>query len=891
MLRGKRNGTLRGVQVGERRIGRRLQTVQRGSRRTGNDVRGGEDTAAQSRKPISSNPSLSGGFVPGTLISDRYRIVALLGLGGMGEVYSSDDLKLGQRVALKFLPEDRGRSENWRERFYAEVRMARQVSHPNVCRVYDVGENNGRLFLSMEYVDGEDLASLLRRIGRLPDDKAVEVAHQLCAGLAAAHRSGVLHRDLKPANVMIDGKGLVRITDFGLAIPTTEAGRNAIPAGTPGYFAPESLDGAAPSVQSDLYALGLVLYELFTGKRAFTASGLVELRRLQTESSPAPPRTIVKSLDPAVERAILRCLDPDPSRRPSSAMSVAAALPGSDPLAAAVAAGETPSPEMVAAAGPSGLLRPRLAWAYFAATVGLILGTSVFLAPRGMDWGLARMDKSPEVLADRSEELAHKLGYSGAVDRASWVGSESGYRRYAYRNPEGKDWQAAPGRAWPSPVTFFYRQSPDWMTPMSPTFGPPMVTLQDPPHETAGMVDFKLDMQGHLLFLRAVPPQAEHSSSTQEPDWDALFAEAGLSKTLFHPASAEWAPPDAFDSRADWEGHLADQPDLQLHVAAAAFHGKPTYFQVIAPWDKPSRESSLAQAGALSKVPGLMEAAVLVSFVLIGGFFARRNIRRGRGDLKGGLRFVVAAVLLNCVFALLNYHWVPKADYIVAQFLDLGIPLVFALIAWIGYMAVEPYARRTWPKAMVSWQRLLSGNWRDPLVGRDVLIGCCAGAAIVSVMTGVGSLAGISEAKAVFPGFGRGVAAAVGTAAWIPSVSCLIALNYLAILAIMTGVLRRRWLGLTVTGLILVFGTFSPNPLDVTLTIAFAVTFLVVLTRVGLVAAICLQLMQRTLGLAPPLTLSRWYAGRGAIALLPPLALVVYGLYISLGHREGDWVR
>jgi serine/threonine-protein kinase len=149
------------------------------------------------------------------MIAERYRVVSLLGRGGMGEVYSADDLKLGQRVALKFLPTQRGKSQSWRDQFYAEVRMARQVSHPNVCRVYDVGESDGRLFLSMEFVDGEDLASLLRRIGRLPDDKAVEIAQQLCSGLAAAHRSGVLHRDLKPSNVMIDGKGRARITDFG----------------------------------------------------------------------------------------------------------------------------------------------------------------------------------------------------------------------------------------------------------------------------------------------------------------------------------------------------------------------------------------------------------------------------------------------------------------------------------------------------------------------------------------------------------------------------------------------------------------------------------------------------------------------------------------------------
>ena len=147
--------------------------------------------------PVSApNGSLVFNFAPGSMVADRYRVVSLLGRGGMGEVYGADDLKLGQRVALKFLPSDRGKNTSWRDQFYAEVRIARQVSHPNVCRVYDVGESDGRLFLSMEFVDGEDLASLLRRIGRLPDDKAVEIAQQLCAGLAAAHRSGVLHRDL-----------------------------------------------------------------------------------------------------------------------------------------------------------------------------------------------------------------------------------------------------------------------------------------------------------------------------------------------------------------------------------------------------------------------------------------------------------------------------------------------------------------------------------------------------------------------------------------------------------------------------------------------------------------------------------------------------------------------
>ena len=224
------------------------------------------------------------------------------------------------------------------------------MSHKNVCRLYDIGEADGRRFLTMEYVDGEDLASLLRRIGRFPQDKAIEIARQLCAGLAAAHERGVLHRDLKPANVMIDGDGNVRITDFGIATAAADAG--GIVAGTPQYMAPEQLAGKPATIKSDIYALGLVLFEIFTGRRAFDAQndrrpeGAARDRAALTT-----PSSIVRDLDPAIERVILRCLERDPDRRPASALAVAAALPGGDPLAAALAAGETPSPELLVAAG------------------------------------------------------------------------------------------------------------------------------------------------------------------------------------------------------------------------------------------------------------------------------------------------------------------------------------------------------------------------------------------------------------------------------------------------------------------------------------------------------------------------------------------------------------
>src|SRR5882757_1146205 len=236
----------------------------------------------------------------------------------MGEVYRADDLTLDQPVALKFLPGGVTADDRRLAQFHNELRIARQVSHKNVCRLYDLGEADGRQFLTMEYVDGEDLASLLRRIGRVPPDKAIEIARQLCAGLAAAHERGVLHRDLKPANVMLDGDGNVRIADFGLAIADSPGTSGAMYAGTPQYMAPEQLAGQPASVRSDIYALGLVLFEVFTGSRAYDAKTLHELQQLH-KNGVTTPSSVVRDLNPAVERVILRCLARDPAERPASA--------------------------------------------------------------------------------------------------------------------------------------------------------------------------------------------------------------------------------------------------------------------------------------------------------------------------------------------------------------------------------------------------------------------------------------------------------------------------------------------------------------------------------------------------------------------------------------------
>src|SRR5438093_873294 len=350
-------------------------------------------------------------FLPGAVVAGRYRIVGLVGKGGMGEVYRADDLKLGQPVALKFLPEALASDFDRLARFHNEVRLARQVSHPNVCRVYDIGETDGEHFISMEYVDGEDLASLLRRIGRLPQDKAIEIGRQLCAGLAAAHDKSVLHRDLKPANIMIDGRGKVRITDFGIAAMVGTPGGDQIRAGTPAYMAPEQLAGTEVTVRSDIYSLGLLLYEIFTGKKAIDADSITQIQRAHERGTPRTPSSHIKDLDPQVERIILQCLEKDPKNRPRSAIAVPAALPGADLLAAAIAAGETPSPEMVAEAGETGTLRPAIALPCLAGVVVLLV-CLVLLKDRVNLLHMVPLRKPPEVLADRADQISQRLGYT-----------------------------------------------------------------------------------------------------------------------------------------------------------------------------------------------------------------------------------------------------------------------------------------------------------------------------------------------------------------------------------------------------------------------------------------------------------------------------------------------
>ena len=299
----------------------------------------------------------------------------------------------------------------------------------------------------------------------------------MCAGLAAAHERGVLHRDLKPANVMIDGRGQARLTDFGLAVDVQRQASSSDFAGTVPYMAPERLNGAPATVQSDVYALGLVLYETFTGRPAFRASSLEEWRHAHEHSTPARPSQLAGDVDAATERAILQCLEKEPGKRPSSARRVAASLPGGDPLAAALAAGETPSPELVAASGEEGTLSRRRAWGLGAAclaSLAIAAGTWQMTSLAG----IVPFEGSPDVLRAKARNILRDLGHDETARDHAWEITVDDQRLgYLTDAPGEAIGFAKVARAVPTPLAFHYRQSPSALRPVSVAG---IVTADDP---------------------------------------------------------------------------------------------------------------------------------------------------------------------------------------------------------------------------------------------------------------------------------------------------------------------------------------------------------------------------------------------------------------------------
>ena len=825
-------------------------------------------------------------FTPGQIIAGRYQLVALLGRGGMGEVYRAEDLTLDQPVALKFLPEGAVDAAQLAQ-FHNELRTARQVSHKNVCRLYDLGEADGRRFLTMEYVDGEDLASLVRRIGRLPQDKAIDIARQICAGLAAAHERGVLHRDLKPANVMLDGDGNVRLTDFGLAAAMGDA--TAVRAGTPQYMAPEQLAGESASIKSDIYALGLVLFEIFTGKRAHDAKTLHDLMQLHQSGTVTTPSSVVRDLEPAVERVILRCLERDPGRRPGSALAVAAALPGGNPLADALAAGETPSPELLVAAGETEALSilPAAAMA-----VGFLAALLAFaaIAPRASIPGLVPLDKPTDVLADRAEQMIASFGYTEpAIDRARGFTVAWDVPRWLQQQGP-TDWWPALRSGTPPALLFWYRTSPRDLVPDTPASS---VSSTDPPLLVSGMQLAILDTKGRLVEFHSVPPQLDtDNAATAAPNWRSLFDAAGLDMAAFTPDAPQWTPPNFADTRAAWEGPSPDRSDIKVRVEAAAYRGRPTSLYIVGPWARPTRMQPLARTTS-QRVLTVINVAFSVVALVGGALLARYNLRANRADRKGAARLGIGLILLVTVAWIFGAHHVSAADVELRQFLlTAGFATFLGVTVWVLYLAIEPYVRRFWPNGLLGWTRLLSGRLRDPRVGRDVLIGLAFAVVLMAIETAQGLMPQRWGQTAPLPPFATNVPLASASFVVVRWISVLYSslqsvLLVAMIFIVLRLLLRRGWLAALVG--VVVLSVLSDNGQAFTGTwfdfVLIPLIFVILtfgLFRFGLLAMTVAAFADNVAtGLPLTLQLSAWWATPSMLSLALLIGLAAFGFYAA----------
>jgi serine/threonine-protein kinase len=566
-------------------------------------------------------------------------------------------------------------------------------------------------------------------------------------------------------------------------------------------------------------------------------------------------------------------------------------LPGGDPLAAALAAGETPSPQMVAASGETAGLRPRAAVACLA-TVLLGLGLVAYLSVHYSALEKMRLDLTPEVLTQKAREMVARLGYpERPVDTASDLRYDTDFQEYVEKNDKPHpDWDAVLA-ARPSVLGFWYRQSPDHMLAegfRDQLLSPGIVTRNDPPTVLSGMINLELDPQGRLTYFQAIPPQKESSSTPAAAvDWSVLFAAAGLDPAQFQKAEPTWNSLADSDTRMAWTG-MWPGTTRPLRVEGAAWHGKPVFFSLIGDWTKPDRVKTPEQSTG-KKVQQYVAIALILSFFFGVIRLARLNYRQGRGDREGALRLAWVMFALEILLWLCRGHMVASIATLSSLMIAVSTALFVSGITWMLYLALEPWVRRRWPQTVISWSRLLSGQFRDPLVGRDILFGVMLGVVWILLfqlraipMMHLGAAPGLYQTEYLMGG-----REALG--AWLMQIpaSILGTLQFFFLLLGLKVVLRKEWLA--AIAFVALFAlpqglSSSYAAVEVPAWILIYAIAVLIVYRFGLIPLACAIFTINMLANVPfTADFSAWYMTTSALALLSVVAMAGWGFYQSLG--------
>ncbi|HZI89114.1 MAG TPA: hypothetical protein VFD83_01535, partial [Candidatus Polarisedimenticolia bacterium] len=612
------------------------------------------------------------------------------------------------------------------------------------------------------------------------------------------------------------------------------------------------------TTRTDVFALGLLTYEMFTGKQPV-------------------PGTRPSGIDPTIDALALRCLDPDPEKRPASAMEFLGALPGGDALDAALKAGETPSPEMVAAAGEDRALSAGRSWGLFG--FGLLVAAAALLAgvyAIGLD--SVPMKKSPEVLSERAREISRSLG--GTVEPSSsewWMGLAGAYASWSRTHPHA----LALAGTRPSVLRFDYRESPQPIYP----WRNPFPTRSDPPMIHAGDSYVGLDLEGNVVdFTRVVrqlgPPDTSQASP---PRWESLLAFTGIPAGELRAVPPQWTPDVPSDARAAWDVTGGRAP---VRIEAATWKGQPVWLRTIEPWERAERDT---RDSTVNPIGNAMFVGVVIAVLLAMGVLARHNLRVGRGDMRGAVR-VAIAVLLG--FGLSNafiFRWTLEPDQI-WKFM-VRVPYFPALFIGLTYLGVEPFLRRRWPHRLIAWTRLLEGRWLDPLVGREALLGVLAGAtsALAFWLPAFLEHHPDSDTLLTLLPFRR------DADFWGSVVNCfpnglMKGLGGFGLLLMVRFFVRRDWVAWIGLGLIILVTSILSWNMTPVLWIGLIVgtACLVLAARAGVVAAVTTFIVSDLIMACTPLTLdlSRWYAWRTGVIAFLLVAIAVWAFRAAMGRRK-----
>jgi serine/threonine-protein kinase len=566
-------------------------------------------------------------------------------------------------------------------------------------------------------------------------------------------------------------------------------------------------------------------------------------------------------------------------------------------LAAALAAGETPSPQMVANATDTGGLSPISAWVCLIVSLALTVA-SLFGIERVAMLRFVPFARTPEALADRARETIERLGHKPLPYESRGFNQNEPYLFHIQKTDSSAGrWEKLRNER-PAAIRFWFRESPTEITPANPANT--LLRYADPPFTVPGMVGVWLDPKGRLVRLDAVSPPYEPTtpgSAERAPmDWTRLFEAAGLSIGEFRAVPSEWSPSSFADERRAWEGVYPDAKDIPIRIEASAFAGRPVSFRIIEPWMAPKDGSPLTPELESPLSSSMIELGFLIVILVGGTVLAARNVKFGRSDRRGAFRLGIYLFVVRMLVWILEPHGLTGPSSIDVFIANFAFSLYRFVFVWICYVAIEPYLRRLWPRTLISWTRLLEGRWRDPLVGRDCLLGVMGASAIWLGLVGwplISQWLGTPEpvGRLLFD-----VMALKALGGMIPAVSAMLfmhatfVLNFgfsmIVFLVLMRLLTRRTWIAVAIWVPFAVLFTGNGGA-EIALFTLLSIVTLTIFFRLGVLGLmVVLGLSGLQVPIPGTLSPSAWYAGPSWLFLAVVVAVAVYGFTVSLGGRR-----